>query len=268
MNDQDQCRAEPRSPGGIFRIAVNTSIRIVLIDTAHPGNIGAVARAMKNMAVDDLALVRPKLFPSEEATARASGADDLLTKAKVVGTLDEAVAECSWVIGTTSRSRTYHWNVLDVRAAAEKILSATSAQPQRPVAILFGSERFGLTNDELSRCNWLIRVPANPEYESLNLAMAVQIVCYEMFMAKGARIAPSERETPLASAGDMERMYAHLDEVLKEVDFVDRTQAGSHLMGRFRRLFGRAELDQNEVNILRGLLTAVQGKRRTAGGDR
>lgn len=244
-------------------------VRIVLVDTAHPGNLGAAARAMKNMALNDLALVRPKAFPSDEATARASGADDVLARAKVVETLDEAVADCSLVVGTTSRSRAYHWNVFDVRAAAERITAATPSETSaRPVAVLFGSERFGLTNDELTRCNWLIRIPANPEYESLNLAMAVQLICYELFMARGAQVPQSERETPLANAGDVERLYAHLDEVLKEIDFVDRTQSGSHLMGRFRRLFGRVELDQNEVNILRGFLTAVQGKRRTAGGDR
>jgi TrmH family RNA methyltransferase len=237
-------------------------IRIVLIDTTHPGNIGAVARAMKNMALDDLALVRPHIFPNAEATARASGADDLLMTAQVAERLDDAIADCSLVVGATARSRMHYWNVLDPRSAAARIVTAGE---EARIAVLFGSERVGLTNEELSRCNWLIRIPANPDYESLNLAMAVQIVCYELFLARGAGLVPPERDAPLASAAEMRRLYAHLEQVLEEVDFTDRTESGTHLMGRLRRLFNRAELDQNEVNILRGLLTAVQGKRRLAG---
>jgi tRNA (cytidine32/uridine32-2'-O)-methyltransferase len=238
------------------------AIRIVLVDTTHPGNIGAVARAMKNMALDELALVRPQAFPSAEATARASGADDLLMRARVVASVDEAIADCGFVIGSTARERVQHWQVLEPRAAAARIVAENAT---RPVAVLFGAERIGLTNEDLARCHCLLRIPASAEYPSLNLAMAVQIVCYEIFLARGAALPLGERSTPLASATEMQRFYAHLDEVMQEVDFTDRTQAGVHLMGRLRRLFNRAELDENEVNILRGLLTAIQGKRRTAG---
>jgi tRNA (cytidine32/uridine32-2'-O)-methyltransferase len=238
------------------------AIRIVLVDTTHPGNIGAVARAMKNMALDELALVRPQTFPSAEATARASGADDLLVHARVVASVDEAIADCGFVIGSTARDRVQHWQVLEPRAAAARIVVERATLP---VAVLFGAERIGLTNEDLARCHCLLRIPASSEYPSLNLAMAVQIVCYEIFLASGAALPLGERSTPLASTTEMQRFYAHLDEVMQEVDFTDRTQAGVHLMGRLRRLFNRAELDENEVNILRGLLTAIQGKRRTAG---
>jgi len=237
-------------------------IRIVLVETTHPGNIGAVARAMKNMALDDLTLVRPAVYPHAEATARASGADDLLVRARVVDTVEAAIADCGFVIGSTARERVQHWQVLEPRAAAVRVVTESAT---RPAAVLFGAERIGLTNEDLARCHCLLRIPANSAYASLNLAMAVQIVCYELFLAAGGALAPLERAVPMASAVEMERFYTHLEEVMKEVDFTDRTQAGVHLMGRLQRMFNRAELDENEVNILRGLLTAIQGKRRTAG---
>lgn len=238
------------------------SIRIVLVDTTHPGNIGAAARAMKNMALDDLVLVRPQNFPHADATARASGADDVLMRARVHQTLEEAIADCSLIVGVTARARQQFWTVLDPRTAAARILSEGASAP---VAVLFGSERIGLTNEELEKCQWLIRIPANPEYDSLNLAMAVQIVCYELYVERGGSLPNAEREVPLATATEMQRLYEHLEAVMMEVDFHDRTQSGVHLMSRLRRLLNRAEPDQNEVNILRGLLTAVQGKRRKAG---
>jgi TrmH family RNA methyltransferase len=241
---------------------VSASIRIVLIDTTHPGNIGAAARAMKNMALDDLALVRPESFPHADATARASGAVDVLTRARVFQTLADAVADCGLVVGATARPRQQHWDVLDARAAAARIVSESQS---RPVAVLFGSERVGLSNEELSQCQWLVRIPANPEYESLNVAMAVQLVCYELYVARGASLPGVERDVPLASATEMQRFYDHLERVMTEVDFNDRTESGSHLLNRLRRLFNRAAPDENEINILRGLLTAVQGKRRKAG---
>ncbi|HZF27142.1 MAG TPA: RNA methyltransferase, partial [Steroidobacteraceae bacterium] len=234
------------------------AIRIVLIDTTHPGNIGAVARALKNMALDDLALVRPQNFPSAEATARASGAGDLLLRARVYATLEEAIADCGLIVGATARPRMQHFDALAPREAAPRVIAAAH---ESRVAVLFGSERVGLTNEELAHCNWLIRIPASPEYESLNLAMAVQIVAYELHMARGAALPVQPRDTPLATASEMERLRAHFEDVMTEVGFADRTQAGTHLMSRIRRVLTRAELDQNEVNILRGLLTAIQGKR-------
>jgi len=217
---------------------------------------------MKNMALDELALVRPVSFPHPDATARASAAEDLLARARVHGTLDEAIADCGLIVGVTARPRQQFWTVLEPRAAAIRILHESAGAP---AAILFGPERIGLTNDELERCQWLLRIPANPAYDSLNLAMAVQIVCYELHAARGNALPDIVREVPLATAQEMQRLYQHLEEVMMEVDFHDRTQSGVHLMSRLRRLLNRAEPDQNEVNILRGLLTAVQGKRRKAG---
>lgn len=237
-------------------------VRFVLVEPSHPGNIGAVARAMKNMRLRELVLVRPRQFPHAEATMRASGADDLLAAARVVETVAAGLAGCGFVVGTTARDRESHFRGLDVRDAAARI----AAESMRgPVAVLFGSERTGLTNDELAACHALLRIPANDDYPSLNLAMAAQIVAYEIHRARGARAAAPAPETPLATTDEMQRLYAHIEEVLEEIDFRDRTQSGAHLMTRIRRFVQRAELDQNEVNILRGILTAVQQRRRTAG---
>ncbi len=243
----------------------SSDIRIVLVEPSHPGNIGATARAMKNMGLDRLVLVRPKLFPHSDATARASGADDVLSRARVVDSVREAIADCGFVAATTSRERDPNIRVVDVREAAERI--AVESQ-SAPAAVLFGAERTGLTNTDLGGAHVLIRIPANPEYLSLNLSMAVQLVAYELFRARGATVVPPEREMPLATAVEMERLYAHLAEVMEEVDFRDRTQSGTHLMMRIRRFLQRAELDQNEANILRGILTAVQNRRRAAGTSR
>lgn len=242
---------------------MSANIRIILVEPSHPGNIGAAARAMKNMALDELVLVRPKLFPHPEATARASGADDVLARARVTDTLSEAIAGCGFIAATTSRERDQNFRVLDVRDAAARIVSEARATP---AAILFGAERTGLRNDELEASHILIRIPGNPEYLSLNLAMAVQLVAYEVFRARTAGVQEPPREAPLATPEEMERLYAHLEQVLHEIDFRDRTQSGRHLMARIRRFLQRAELDHNEANIIRGILTSVQNKRRPAGG--
>ncbi|MEO8063875.1 MAG: RNA methyltransferase [Pseudomonadota bacterium] len=242
-----------------------SAIRIVLVEPSHPGNIGAVARAMKNMALTDLVLVRPKAFPHPEATARASGADDLLGRARVVETVADAVAECGFVAATTSRPRDTNFRALDLHEAAQNIFAKSALSP---AAVLFGAERTGLTNEELALAHLLIRIPASPEYPSLNLAMAVQLLTYELFRAAGSPAGSrplSEATVPPATGEDMERFYAHLAQVMEEIDFRDRTQAGTALMIRIRRLFQRCEMDQNEVNILRGILTSVQNKRRPAG---
>ena len=241
------------------------AIRIVLVEPSHPGNIGAVARAMKNMGLSRLVLVRPKSFPHEEATARASGATDVLAAASVVGTVAAAVADCGFVAATTSRSRDHNFRALDLHDAAARVFEKSALGP---AAVLFGAERTGLTNEELGEAHLLIRIPANPDYPSLNLAMAVQLATYELFRAAGSPASPrplSEPAVPPANGADMERFYAHLQEVMDEVDFKDRTQGGTQLMTRIRRLFQRCEMDQNEVNILRGILTSVQQKRRRAG---
>jgi TrmH family RNA methyltransferase len=240
-------------------------IRFVLVDTSHPGNIGAVARAMKNMGLSELVLVNPREFPHEEATARASGADDVLARARVVATLPEAIADCGLVLATTARTREQHFRVLEAREAGERMVAEARAG-SGAVAVLFGTERFGLSNEHLLTAHALLRIPANPEYTSLNIAMAAQLIAYEIRMAQHGPVAHlPEREVPLATPEQMERFYVHLQQVMEDVEFRDRTQNGTHLMGRIRRLFNRAELDGNEVNILRGILTAVQNRRRKAG---
>jgi TrmH family RNA methyltransferase len=241
---------------------MSPNIRIVLVEPSHPGNIGAVARAMKNMALEELVLVRPKLFPHSEATARASGADDILARARVVDSVAEALADCGFVAATTSRDRDQNFRVVDVRDASERIVSEAR---RAPAAVLFGAERTGLTNDDLEAAHVLIRIPANEAYLSLNLAMAVQLVAYELFRARGAKVVSHISDVPLGTPQDMDRLYVHLAQVLEEIDFRDRTQSGTNLMARIRRFLQRAELDQNEVNILRGILTAVQNRRRHAG---
>ena len=243
----------------------NFELRIVLVETSHPGNIGAVARAMKNMALSQLVLVRPKVFPSAEATARASGADDVLQRTRVVDSVAAAVADCGLVAATTARERDQNFRVLDVRDAAQRLVQEAQ---RSPVALLFGSERTGLTNDELAQVHLLLRIPANPDYLSLNLSMAVQLAAYEIYRARGATYAPLPAETPLASGEEMARLYTHQEEVLREIDFRDRTVSGTSLMARIRRFVQRAELDKNEANIVRGILTHVQRKRRAAGAPR
>jgi TrmH family RNA methyltransferase len=241
-------------------------IRIVLVAPSHPGNIGAAARAMKNMGLSSLVLVRPRQFPHTEATARASGADDVLAAARVADTLAEALAGCGFIAATTSRERDQYFRVADVRQAAPRIL----AEAQRaPAAVLFGAERTGLTNEELGTAHLLLRIPADAAYASLNLAMAVQLVAYELYRARGVPpVDTAPVAAPLATVEEMAALYAHFAEVLKEIDFRDRTESGTHLMSRIRRLLQRAELDHNEANILRGILTAVQNRRRHAGERR
>ncbi len=254
-------------------------IRIVLVEPSHPGNIGAVARAMKNMGLERLVLVDPRQFPHGEAIARASGADDVLENARVVATVKEALSGCGFIAATTSRPRDQYFRVADVREAAGRVLRESQ---RAPAAVLFGPERAGLTNEQLEAAHLLIRIPASESYPSLNLAMAVQIVAYELFLAgerahtevraggpdaTEAQWHGSDRElrVPLAPPEEMERLYEHLAQVLEDIDFRDRTQGGTHLMARLRRLFQRAALDRNEANILRGILTAVQSRRRRAG---
>jgi TrmH family RNA methyltransferase len=230
-------------------------VRIVLIDPSHPGNVGSVARAMKNMALTDLCLVRPRSFPHAEANALAAGADDVLNQARVVASVEEAIVDCAFIAGTTSRPRSYHWDFVTPRDVAERVVSLPQATR---TAILFGSERYGLANEDLQHCNLLVRIPANPDYCSLNLAMSVQLLSYELLLAREQPRSHVQLEQPLAESADLEHFYAHLEAVLEEIDFPDRT---GHLLERLRRLFNRTQLDRNELNILRGILSAVQGKR-------
>jgi TrmH family RNA methyltransferase len=227
-------------------------VRIVLIDPSHPGNIGSVARAMKNMALSDLVLVRPRSFPHPEAIALAAGADDILSGARIVDSVSAAISDCAFIAGTTSRPRSYHWEFTTPRDVAARIVAFADADR---CALLFGSERYGLGTEDLDHCNVLVRIPANPEYCSLNLAMSVQLLAYEIFMAREQPRSHMQLEMPLAPSGDVEHFYGHLQRVLEEIDLADRT---GYLMQRLRRLFNRAQLDQNELNIMRGILSAVQ----------
>ncbi len=237
------------------------SLRIVLVGTRHPGNIGSAARAMKVMGLTELHLVNPVDFPAEAATARAAGAADVLDAATVHRSLQSAVAECGLIVGTTARNRELPWRIDEPRSVASELVQLAEVSD---VAILFGSERTGLVNAELEQCQRLITIPSSADYSSLNLAMAVQIVAYELWLARGARLTEQARTVPLASGSDMEKFYDHLVGVLDEIDFRDRTGEG-YLLARLRQLFNRAAPDQNEINILRGILTAVQGRRRRAG---
>jgi TrmH family RNA methyltransferase len=243
-------------------VSTRVPVRFVLVAPSHPGNVGATARAMKNMGLDELVLVRPAAFPHADATAMASGADDLLARARLVDTVDEAIAGCGLVYGTSARVRSqYYWPGLTPREAAPRLLAAARGNA---AAVLFGTERTGLTNEELERCNALVHIPTNPAFDSLNLSQAVQVIAYELRLALDLPPLRPEREIPLAPADELERLYGHFDAVLKEVDFTDRN-GGPHLLRRLKRILARAELDQHEVNIFRGILSAVQAKRRRAG---
>lgn len=232
-------------------------VRIVLVGTTHPGNIGATARAMKTMCLSRLWLAAPHCKINADAVARASGATGVLDDARCVETLDAALSGCSLVFGTTARPRTLDWPALTPRAAAEK--AAVAAAAGSDVAFVFGPERTGLSNDDLDRCHYRVTIPANPRYSSLNLAAAVQVLSYEIMLALNdpAAIESEAVDTVPAGADDMERFYTHLEEVLTASGFLDPANP-RHLMRRLRRLFNRARPDQNEINILRGMLRALE----------
>ena len=232
-------------------------IRIVLMAPSHGGNIGGSARAMKTMGLSRLVLVAPKEFPSAEASARAVGAEDVLEQAQVCASLEEAVGDCELVIGTSARSRRIHWPLVDPPEAARRVLAHSVAGQ---VAVLFGRERIGLTNDELDRCQLLVNVPSNPAFSSLNLAAAVQVIAYEIWRASTAtqpvELPAEPLGEPRATHAEVQRFYAHLEQVLIELEFLD-PENPRRLMRRLMRLFNRVELTTNEVNILRGILTSV-----------
>jgi tRNA (cytidine32/uridine32-2'-O)-methyltransferase len=233
------------------------NVRIVMVHTTHPGNIGAAARAMKNMCLTELVLVAPREFPCAEATARASGADDVLASARVVDSLADAVSDSRIVIGASARLRSVAWPVVDPREAAR--LAASEARAGA-VSIVFGRESSGLSNDELDLCTHLVHIPTNPDYSSLNVAMAVQVLSYELMQAAGGRLPAVEENGPVASNAEMEGFFRHLEQALDEIGFTDELRAHK-LLRRLRRLFHRAAPDSEEVNILRGILSAAQGRK-------
>lgn len=230
-------------------------IRIVLCQTSHPGNIGSTARAMKTMGLNRLYLVRPKHFPDGEAKALAVNAADLLDTAVVTQTLEEALADCQFVIGVSGKQRSLSQQVITVREAAAEVNNIATHQE---VALVFGTEMSGLSNEEADRCHMLATIPANPEYTSLNLAQAVQIMCYELRMAiTTGELHYQEKPAELASQEDLERFYEHMREVLEQIGYIN-PRAPKKLFERLRRLYGRTRLEKEEVNLLRGILTLTQ----------
>lgn len=237
------------------------NIRVVLCATSHPGNIGSTARAMKTMGLTRLYLVRPKHFPDGEAKSLAVNAADLLDSAIVTPTLEEAISDCHFVIGVSGKERSLSQQVMNVREAA---IEANKIAAESQVALVFGTEMSGLTNEEADRCHLLATIPANPEYTSLNLAQAVQVMCYEVRMAATAgKLHYDEKPTELATQDDLERFYKHLEETLVEIGYIN-PRAPKKLFERLRRLYGRARLEKEEVNLLRGILTlSVKPKKHT-----
>ncbi len=237
----------------------NSSIRIVMVNTSHPGNIGAVARVMKNMCLTSLYLVQPRHFPSEEANARSSGALDVLEQAVVCDTLEQAVADCHLVVGTSARERSVNWNILTPQQCAHDLVTASA---EKPVALVMGRERTGLTNDELDLCQHLVHIPSNPAYNSLNVAMAVQVLAYEILQASRTPVNIEKNGAVLSelSSTEMQYFYTHLEQALTDIEFIDIRQS-EKLMRRLKRFFFRAQPDKDEIKILHGILSAAQGRK-------
>lgn len=234
------------------------SVKVVLVGTTHPGNIGATARAMKNMGILDLALVEPKEFPSDVATFRSKAAKDILEKASVHKSLEEAISECELVVGTSARGRTVPWPVLNPREAAEEMHKSSL---NGKVAIVFGREDRGLTNEELGLCNFHVHIPSDPEYSSLNLSQAVQILAYEIRLSylQDRHVNKEYWDVELANNEQTERLINHMDELMQEVDFYD-VENPRKLLVRVRRFFKRSKIDVMEANIFRGLFATIQKK--------
>ncbi|ELN3182349.1 tRNA (cytosine(32)/uridine(32)-2'-O)-methyltransferase TrmJ [Vibrio cholerae] len=232
-------------------------VKVVLVGTTHSGNIGSAARAMKVMGLSQMVLVDPQCQVDAQAIALAAGASEIALNAQIYPTLEAAVADCGLVVGTSARSRTLEWPMLEPRECGEKIISEAN---QHSVAMVFGRERTGLTNDELQLCHYHVCVPANPEYSSLNLAMAVQLLSYEVRMAYLALQQSSQSSTlqeEYPRHQELERFYAHLEQVIMQTEFISAQQPGQ-VMNKLRRMFTRARPEAQEINILRGILTSVQ----------
>lgn len=234
------------------------NVRVVLVGTSHSGNIGSAARAMKTMGISQLVLVTPQAPIDGKSIALSAGASDVLGNAQIVDTLEEAVGPCQLVIGSSARDRTLDWPLLDGREAGVKLASEAQSSP---VALVFGRERTGLTNEELQLCHFHANVPANPEYSSLNLAMAVQLLCYEVRMAHLSK--PHRDLRALPDASEMERFYDHLEQTLCQIGFIVPKHPGK-VMEKIRRMFNRIRMEQPELNVMRGILSAIE---RTVRGD-
>ena len=242
-------------------------VSVVLVNTSHPGNIGATARAMKNMGLSRLVLVSPKEFPHAEATARAAGADDLLSQAQQVSSLSEAISDAHFVVGTSARSRSLPWPLVDPRECMARIKPLLSVGSH--VAIVFGNEQSGLSNEELALCHYHVNIPCNEHFSSLNLAAAVQILSYELRMAlespdrRMGENVPAKQSTSdqedIVTAKEMESFFNRLEVLLVRVGYLQLGNPGK-LMLRLRRLFNRAIVEKNEIHILRGIFTAIDQK--------
>jgi len=247
-------------------------VRIVMVNTTLPANIGSALRAMKTMGLSQLVLVAPKTYPHPDIDALAAGAQDLIEKIEIVDTLEQAIQDCHLVFGTSARSRTIPWPLLDVRPAAKEALQA--ATQQQNIAIVFGREDRGLTNEELALANYHLTIPVNPEYGVLNVAQAIQVICYELRMAaleqntQQMTVVPEDHmqlkqqqsmewDEPLVTQKQMEEFYPHLEKMLTEIEFLDPNNPRL-LPLRLRRLFGRIQLDRMEYHLLRGIFSRVQ----------
>nr|WP_294616008.1 tRNA (cytosine(32)/uridine(32)-2'-O)-methyltransferase TrmJ [uncultured Gilliamella sp.] len=237
------------------------NIKIVLVETSHTGNMGSAARAMKTMGLTNLCLVNPIIKPDSQSISLAAGASDIIKNAHICSSLTQAIADCNLVIGTSARSRSLQWPNLTPKVCADKIVQQAL---NSKVALVFGRERVGLTNDELQKCDYHVSIPANPDYSSLNLAMSVQVLCYEIRMSMlntqdltSNSIEVAEVDFP--TNADIERFYQHLQQTLLNTGFINANHPGQ-VMGRLRRLFTRAHVEQQELNILRGILTSIDKK--------
>ncbi|ALV72476.1 MULTISPECIES: RNA methyltransferase [Acinetobacter] len=246
-------------------------VRIVMVNTTLPANIGSALRAMKTMGLSKLVLVAPKTYPHPDIDALAAGATDLIEQIEIVETLADAIKDCHLVFGTSARSRTIPWPLLDARPAAEKSISAV-VNDQQDVAVVFGREDRGLTNEELAMANYHVTIPVNTDYGVLNVAQAIQVICYEMRMATLAAVESGEDEAatmpvtdtesmqwdePLVTHEQMEQFYPHIEKMLAEIEFLDPKNPRL-LPLRLRRLFGRIQLDRMEYHLLRGIFSRVQ----------
>ncbi len=232
------------------------NIKIVMVETTHPGNIGAAARALKNMELSQLVLVNPKCPIGERAYSRGSGANNILDERVVVDTLPEAVADCQLVVGTSARLRSLAWPELTPETLAQKVAGSSDDEK---VAIVFGREHAGLTNEELKHCNYTVTIPTNPKFSSLNVASAIQVVSYEIYK-NILEVDDSESmniSEPVADSAELEGYFAHLEQVLISTEFLNKDNP-RQMMKRLRRLYQRAEPSKNEVNILRGILSSVE----------
>lgn len=254
----------PATGARLGRADALAQVTVVLSHTSHPGNIGAAARAMKTMGLSDLRLVNPEVFPSDVATARASGATDVLSGARVFSTLNEALADCVHVVGSSARGRDFVGEVSDARVAASELVRHTA---QGRVALVFGCEMSGLTNAEVALCQTLAFIPANPAYSSLNLGSAVQVFAYELRMAAGETAGFIAPQFQLATQAEIDALFTHMEAALTDVGFFNPDNP-KRLFPRLKRLFNRTRLEREEVDIFRGIFRAMQAGSGGAGRRR